>query len=69
MPILRMAAKMDDSEIKEELKKVDRKSTRVGIGYITEMENPWRREEHLRAVWRKGTEARCYSEFDVGIST
>lgn len=40
MPILEMAAKMDDSEIKEELKKVGRKSTRVGIGYITEMGNP-----------------------------
>jgi hypothetical protein len=39
MPILEMAAKKDDSDIKEELKKVSRKSTRVGIGYITEMGN------------------------------
>jgi hypothetical protein len=40
MPILEMAAEKGDSDIKEELKKVSWKSTRVGIGYIMEMENP-----------------------------
>ena len=40
VPLLEMVATMDDSEIKKELKKAGRKSTRVRIDYISETGNP-----------------------------